>query len=156
MGFCFPEDCKIVNLYQGAANAVACDVISCKNAHRVWFVINHRGSNDTDLTLTLTEYTAVGGSSSTVTATVPIWSDTDSGTSSDLLVRQTDAASWVIDPATVGDQLTVIQWDPSLHTDGYDCITLADSGGHASNTISIIAVTDPRQKADQPLSVIVD
>ena len=34
MGFTLPEDCKCTKLYHGAANAVDCDIISLKNAHK--------------------------------------------------------------------------------------------------------------------------
>ena len=50
---------KIVQLYQGAANAVACDVVSLKNFHRGAIVVTHTGSADTDLVLTVKEATAV-------------------------------------------------------------------------------------------------
>jgi len=144
MAFPLPERLKFVGGYIGAANAVAVDVVSCKNLHKVWFLIYHSGANDTDLVLTLTEYTAVGGSSATVTKTCPIWIDADFGTSSDTIARTTDAAALTIDPATQNGVFAIIEWDPSKHTDGYDCITLADSGGNASNTCAIMIVGESR------------
>ena len=151
------ENLKVVLVNNHAAgNAVACDVISCKNAHKVWFLIHHSGANDTDLTLTLTEYTAVGGASSTVTATCPIWLDVDAGATSDTLVRQTDAASLVIDPATQNPVLAIIEWDPAKHTAGYDCITLADANGNASNVVSIYAFIAQRYPQATPPSAIID
>lgn len=153
-----PESVKPVLLYYGAANAVACDVISCKNLSKVSFLIHHNGASDTDLTLTLTEYTAVGGSSSTVTATCPIWRDVDAGTTSDTYAEVTAAASLTIDPATQNPVMAIIEWDPAKHTAGYDCITLADSGGHASNTVAIYAlcVMKTQASAANVPSVIVD
>lgn len=157
MGFTLPEQCKIVNLYQGAANAVSCDTVSCKNANRVWFIVTHKGSSDTDLTLSLYEATDVAsGTNAAVAITCPIWVDTDAGTSSDALSRTTDAYSYIIDTGTYPNQLVVIEWDPAKHTAGYDCIYLADSGGNASNTVSIVAILDMRHKADQPPAVITD
>ncbi len=97
--FNLPENLKIVRVQQVvAANAFTMsDYISCKNAHKVWFLINHAGATDTDITFALNEATDVAaGTNAAVTATFPIWEDADAGTSSDTLVRQTDAASLVI------------------------------------------------------------
>lgn len=152
------ENLKVVLLNNHAAgNAVACDVVSCKNAHKVWFLIHHSGANDTDLTLTLTEATNVAaGTTSTVTATCPIWLDVDAGATSDTLVRQTDAAALVIDPATQNPVLAVIEWDPAKHTAGYDCIFLADANGNASNVVSIYAFIAERYPQATPPSAIIN
>jgi hypothetical protein len=156
--FNFPESHKTVLCYQGAANAVACDVISCKNANKVWFVVIHSGANDTDLTLQLTEATDVAaGTNSAVTVGCPIWRDNDAGTTSDVLVRATtDDDNIVIDPATENAVVAVIEWDPAKHTAGYDCVYLADSGGHASNTCTILAVIDSKVKGASLPAFITD
>lgn len=157
MGFTFPEQCKIVNCYQGAANAVACDVVSMKNAKKAWFVVVHTGAADTDLTLSLYEATDVAaGTNAAITDTCPIWADTDMGTSSDTLVRQTDAYSWIVDTGNYPNQMAVIEFDPAKFSAGYDCVYLADSGGNASNTCTILCVLDMAYKADQPPATITD
>lgn len=157
MAVTFPEHFKIVKLYQGAANAVACDVVSMKNANKLWFVVTHTGAADTDLVLTLYESTDVAaGTNSAVTATCPIWVDLDMGTSSDTLARTTDAYAYTINTGTAPNQMMILEWDPSKHSAGYDCIYLTDSGGNASNTCTIHAVMDMRYKADQPPTVITD
>lgn len=156
--FCIPQDLKpvLLNIHT-AANAVACDVVSCKGAHKVWLVVIHSGANDTDLTLQLTEATDVAaGTNTPVTTPCPIWRDNDAGASSDTLVRQTDDDNIVIDPATQAPVLAVIEWDPAKHTAGYDCIYLADSGGHANNLCTIMAFVQPRYPQATPPSVIVD
>ena len=152
------ENLKIVLLNSNtAANAVACDVVSCKNAHKVWFLVHHTGANDTDLTLTLTEATDVAaGTNSTVTATCPIWEDADAGATSDTLVRQTDAAALTIDPATENPYVGIIEWDPAKHSAGYDCIYLADANGHAGNVCSIWAFIAERYPQATPPSAIID
>jgi hypothetical protein len=153
------ENLKVVLLSNhAAATASVFDVISCKNAHKVWFVVHHSGANNTDATYTLTEYTAVGGSASTVTETCPIWLDADAGAASDTLVRQTDAAAVVIDPATQNPVLFVMEWDPAKHTAGYDCITLVlgGAGGHASNIVSAYALIAERYPQATPPSAIID
>lgn len=153
----FPEEVKIVALYQGAANAVACDVVSMKNFHKGWFVVYHTGSTDTDLVLTLTEATDVAaGTNSTVTTTCPNWLDSDAGTTSDVLVQQTAAASITIDPATQNGVLWVLEVDPGILSAGYDCVYLADSGGNASNYCSIFFVGAPRYKQASLPAAITD
>jgi hypothetical protein len=156
-----PETHKIVKLYHGAANAVSCDYISCKNAvDKVYFVIFHySGGGDTDLVLGLKEATDVAaGTNAAVTATFPIWSDTDAGTSSDTLVRQTNAATYTIDTTAGTDYMVVLEWDPALHTAGYDCITVYDAttGGNGSNTITILAVFESKYQGASLPSAIID
>ncbi len=157
----FPEKFKIVKLYHGAANAVSCDYISCKtSADMVHFLIYHQDEgNDTDLTVSLTEATDVAaGTNAAVTETFPIWADVDCGTASDTLVRQADAASYVINTGVTpgNDHLVVLQWDPAKHTEGYDCITVTGSGGNASNTCSIFAVFESKYGGGTLPSAIID
>ncbi len=157
LSFALPETYKIVQVAPiAAATTVAYDTINCKNAHKVWFIINHNGANNTDLTLSLVEATAVGGSTTAVTATFPIWVDKDAGTTSDTLVKQTDAASYKIEPDQGGNELIVIEWDPVKFSDGYDSILLADTGGHASNNVNAIAIIATRFPQATPPSVIID
>jgi len=157
MAYKFPQDAKPVLLFQGAANAVDCDYISLKNVNACWIIVTHAGSNDTDLTLTVKEASAVAGTSAqTIGRSVPIWLDADAGTTSDTLVRQTDGTAITIDPATQNAALVVFQIDPSYLSAGFDCITLADSGGHASNTVSVLALCEMRQQQATPLTVITD
>ena len=157
MGFTFPEDCKQTLLYQGAANAVDCDIISLKNAHKCWIVVIHTGESDTDLVLTLNEATDVaGGTSAPITTACPIWGDLDVGASSDTLARLTDTYAYTIDTGVAPAQYLVWEIDPTIFSDGYDCLKITDSGGNASNLCTIIAITDPRQKQDPPLTNITD
>jgi len=111
MPFTLPENCKLVMMDAPvAANALACDYICCKNAHKVWFIIQHYGGGgDTDLVLSLTEATDVAaGTSAAVTATFKIWSDIAASTTSDTMTRRTDAASYTIDTGAGADYLVVI------------------------------------------------
>lgn len=155
--FSLVEKFKPVLLYKGAANAVDCDYISCKNAHKVWFFISHAGANDTDLVLTVTEASDVAGTAAaTVGKSCPIYSVV-STTSTDALTREaTDGTAVTIDPATEGSQTIVIEWDPAKHAAGLDCITLADSGGHASNSVHIYAFVETRYPQAVPPTAITD
>lgn len=154
-----PEGIKPVLLFSGAANAVTCDVVSCKNVNKLWFMIFHAGANDTDLTLQLAEATSVAGAGQQdVTKACPIWRGNNVGTSTDALTQVTEDDNLVIDPATQNPVLAIIEWDPAKHSAGYDCITLADSGGNAGNTVQIFALCEMKDQsrvATQP-SVIID
>ncbi len=159
MDFQLPEHCKIVNIGKpSAANGLTCDYVSCKDAEKVWFLIQHAGASDTDLTLTLNESTAVGGTTAAVTATCPIWQNVTVGTTNDALARvATDACVVTIDTTTNKNQLAVIEWDPAKHTAGYDCISLAESGGDGSNFVAVTAIIQSRlPHAGGPPSAIVD
>ncbi len=155
--FALPENCKIVTMSAPSlANAVSSDYINCKNAHKVWFVIEQGGASDTNLVLTLTEATDVAaGTNTTVTAVVPIWANVNTGTN-DTLVKQASAAGYTIDTTTTGNQLVVIEWDPVKHTSGYDCIAVTNTGGDGSNYASIVAYIYTRYPQATPPSAIID
>ncbi|MFA7121887.1 MAG: hypothetical protein WC277_10455 [Bacilli bacterium] len=133
-----PEKGKVVVANDiAAANALDADWISVKNAHRVLVWLKHSGTNDTDLVLKLQEATAVAGTSSAdIAVTMPIYADTDAGTGSDTMAKQTDAATFTIDPATQGSTLVCFDVDPArVLSDGFDCIRIAATGGHGSNNV---------------------
>lgn len=155
----FPENYKIVQCGFSAANAVDCDIICCKNVHKLWFLVYHNGTSDTDLALTLVEAASVAGSTtSAVTATFPVWHNQAATTAGDTLTKVgTEAAGYTID---TGEgpiaQLVVIEWDPAKHTDGYDCIKIGDSDGDAGNQVAITAIIDTRYPAATPPTAITD
>lgn len=156
-----PEEYKFVQLDAAntAANAFNADIISCRDALKVWFLISHySGGGDTDLTLSLIESTDVTGSTTTaVTATFPVWTDTNAGTASDTMAKvATDAASYVINTGAGTDYLTIIEWDPAKFSAGFDCIKLADSGGNAGNVINVVAIMKMRYPQASLSSAIID
>ena len=157
MGFSLPENVKLTLLNQSAANAVACDVVSMKYFSKGWFIVVHTGSTDTDLTLALYEATDVAaGTNAAITVAVPNWLDADAGTTSDTLVRQTDAYSFTIDPLTQNGVLYVIEVDPAILSSGYDCVYLADTNGNASNICTILFAGLPRYKQASLPTAITD
>lgn len=159
----FPEEYKIVELNpRAAANAVACDYVSLKNVVRGWFLVQHFGANDTDLTLTPNQATAVAGTNAKATSAVHrIWVLDDPTTSFDDWVEATAAASYAIDPATQNPCYLLIEVDPAIHldvTNNFDCVTLADSGGHASNHVVVLFIAKMKDEGESVLtkSLIVD
>ena len=158
-----PEELKIVCLWKGTAAALGAATvskyISCKNANKVWILISHNFTTDTDLTaIGLKESTAVATTGAAVTATFPIWSQHVAlYGDSDTWTRETDAASYTpIDPALYGDTSLIFEWDPAKHTAGYDCIAVAAAGGNAANNVHIFAFIEERYQQASPPSAIID
>jgi len=160
--FTFPEHCKLVFggsvLPIQAANALSLgDYICCKNVQKAWAIITHVGANDTDLTLEFRQAADVADTDGVdVTKTFPIWSDVDAGTGSDTLVRQTDAATYVIDPATMNPVMVVMEWDPQKFAAGLDCIAVKGNAGHASNNVHVLWVLAMRYSGMPFPTVITD
>ncbi len=162
--FSLLENLKVVQLFVGApstlGSAGVSDYICCKNAHKVWVLLQHFGTNDTDLAaIGIQAATDVAaGTSAAVTATLPIWYTAQASyLTTDAWTRATDAATYTpLDPALLGQTRVLLEWDPAKHTTGYDCIALRCTGGHASNFCVVNAFILPRfAQADVP-SVIVD
>lgn len=155
--FALPENVKVIEVAPiAAANAMVYDIVSCKHAHKVWFIVQHTGTSDTDMVLSLVENDDVAATTSAaVTKTFPIWVDADTS-SGDALTKQTDAASYTIDTGAGKNQLVIIEWDPAKHTSGYDCIQLADTGGNASNNAVAWAIIVTRYPQATPPSAIID
>ena len=161
-----PEQFKIVQVAKSqVADTVTYDVICCKNAHKVWFVVQLLYVANTSSTFSLTELTAVGGSSTAVTCAFPVWYDVDvdaattgaaATTEIDMMTLITSGASHVMNTTGGKSQLCVIEWDPSKHTAGYDCIQITDAGGHNSNYITALAIIQERYPQSVPPSSVID
>lgn len=141
------ENLKIAKLYQGAANAVDCDVVNTELYNHGAFVVIHTGSSDTDLVLTLYEASSVTPSNTAaVTTACPIYVDLDMGTSSDVLAATTAAYAYTVDTGVAPNQMMVMEIDPTILSAGKPCVYLADSGGNASNVCTILWVGEPKEK----------
>lgn len=162
-----PEQFKIVQVAASqAADSVTYDVICCKNAHKVWFIVQQDYTADTDITFSLVECTDVaGGTTNAVTTAFPVWYDVDvaaattgaaATTHIDALTLITSGYSHKMDTGAGKAQLCVIEWDPSKHTAGYDCIQLADANGNNSNYVTALAIIQERYPQGTPPSSVVD
>lgn len=156
-----PEHFKVVGGGPSGGPIVAADAlstgdyISLANVHRATCIVVHNGANDTDLTVSFMKATDIAGSgAAAVTSTQAIWRDNDAGSQSDTLVRQTDAANAVIDPATQNPVIAVFQIDPAKLGATYDAIACKGAGGHASNDVCVLWLLEMRHAADQPPAVI--
>jgi hypothetical protein len=155
-----PESFKIVQGTLGPTTTNGAittgDYVSMKNVKRCTVLVSLNQAATDATAITIEQATNVAGAGSTaITLVVPIWQDADVS-SSDALVRQTDA---VADAATAGTnpQLFVFQIDPETLADGFDCITckLADST-EATNFVNITYLLEMNYAQATPPSAIVD
>ena len=154
-----PENLKFVNCYGPCAgNGVGTsgDYVSLKNVLRAYVIVKHAGANDTDLVIAIKEATAVAGTSAAaITATMPIWVSPGT-TSDDLQDRQTDAATYTLDPATLGSAIVIIEVDPAILSAGFDCIQAYTTGGHASNFVDVIYALQMAYAQDPAPAAVTD
>ena len=160
----FVEYFKVVNGTPVATTngGIDCDIISCKDALKVTILIEflQAATNATSVSL-VESLTVAGTTTSAVTATSPWWKNADVS-STDTLVRQTDAAAFTATAGTTNQEV-IIEWDPAKHTGEtstvapYDCIqcviaTSSESGNFATVTYFI----EERYKQATPPAAITD
>ena len=153
------SDLKIIQVLVPAApsgSATTSDYICCKNLHKVVFVFSLYDGNTQDTVFSLYESTAVDTTGAASTKTHKIWTNADIS-ASDLLVRETDAATYTLaNSAGTKTKLVVIEWDPAKHTAGYDCIAIYQDATNASNISSCIAICIPRYAGANGVDSIAD
>ena len=144
-----PETFPIITgLVPSAASATGdtADAICLKNCNGVLIIAQHSGTSDNDVTLTVHEgATAAEAQAGTYAITTgaefPIWVNTDVATS-DALVRQTDALTYVIDSDLGTNQMVVFYIPASILTNSRDWIACGFDAGHASNFLCITYILD--------------
>ena len=137
-----------------------CDYISLKNAKGVLiFVHQYGGGNTDDLTLTVNQATnvaAAGAVALTTGAEFQIWVNADTATS-DTMVKQTDAITYVIDNAATNNQMVALYIDARILSAGFDCVALVGAGGNVANIVSVLYMLDgARYQQTTPPSAITD
>lgn len=138
----------ITGLAPCAASATGdtADAICLKNAKGALIIVQHAGTNDNDITLTVHEgdtaaVAQAGTYPITTGAEFPIWVNT-SVAASDTLVRQTDALTYVINSDAGGNYMVVFYIDAAILTSGRDWISLGHDAGHASNFFNVLYILD--------------
>jgi hypothetical protein len=159
MGNMIPETLPvIVALDPQAASTVAdaADWVSLKNAKGVWIIVQHAGTSDNDVVLTVHEGTTGAGTTAITTgAEFKIWANAATATS-DALVRQTDGITYTIDSNGGGSYLIVMYVPAAVLSPGYSWIQLGTDAGHASNFVSALYILDGEryQQATPPSAVV--
>lgn len=157
--FTLPEDAKLVNILEPAADAAGRtgDYVSLKNYHKAFLVALINQGNAATVALTPKQASAVAGTGVKVISATRIWANLDTATS-DALARATDAANYTTD-AGLAIKLVVFEIDPAAldQANGFDCVTLVTGASNAANITSAIAVLCPPRYPGASLpSAIVD
>lgn len=156
---CFPEMHPIISALTPQAASTCADAaawVNLENAEGVTIVVQHGGTADNDVVLTVHEGTAASGTTAITTgAEFKIWANAATATS-DALVKQTDGITYTINSDAGGAYLIVMYVPASILTDGYKYIQLGTDAGHASNWISAIYIIDGAryQQATPPTYIV--
>lgn len=157
--YSLPQHTKIVQMFypQTTNGTLTSQVISLKNAHKAWVVLDFTQAVGHATTPTLVQATSIAGTTNKAGPTVPIWANEDCA-ATDTLVKKTDAASYAV-TNDVKHKQVVFEIDPSRLdvSNGYDCIyfTIATSS-QATNFVSAAAYLDNRYKQATPPTAILD
>lgn len=139
-----PERCGMTVALKPAADAAGRtgDYVRISKAHKVylWVVINQGAANTVAVSL-VKATSAAGGGSTAVTETLPLWVAQDVETTN-VLARQTDAASFTTSAATTVKQI-VFEITPGALGETYDYIAVVTGASAAGNITSAVVVTEP-------------
>lgn len=157
--FSLPQNMKIVQLTSPVTTngGVTTDVISLKNAHKAWLVVELTQAQANATQLSLKQATDVAAGTNKAGPTVPIWANEDT-VASDTLVKQADAASYTVANDAKHKQV-VFEIDPSRLdiANGYDCVYLVSADStQATDFISVTAYLQTRYEQATPPSAIID
>lgn len=156
---CMPEEFKLVSGTKGPVTTnggVTCDYVNLKNAVRCTVEVDLTQAVAHATAITIEQATTVaGGGTTAITNVVPIWQNAAVSTTSDTLVRATDAVSLSV-AADIAKKKVIFQVDPTTLADGFDCITciLSDSS-QATNLVNVnYHIQTTRAQATPPSAII--
>lgn len=152
------ENLKVVQLAspETTNGAKTSDVISLKNAHKAWIVVDMTQAVGHATLLTPRQSTDVAaGTNAVLVKVVPIRANEDCG-DTDTLVAQTAAINYTV-TNDIKDKQIIFEIDPVLLTAGYDCVYItAATSSQASNYWSVTAYLATRYPQATPPSAILD
>ncbi len=151
------EKFKIVEAIEPKADAAGTtgDYISLKNALKVTIKLHITQGDAATIEIGVKEATTVAaGSAAAITKALKIWANLDCA-ASDLMVKRTDAATYTTD-AGVKHKIVIIEVDPALLSDGFDCIAVTTGASNAGNIVQAEYIIEPRYKGLSAPSAIVD
>jgi hypothetical protein len=158
--FSLPQNCKPVQMIapKTTNQAITSQVISLKNAHKAWVVLEFTQAAGHATTPTLVQATTIAAGTNKAGPSVPIWANEDTG-ATDTLVKQTsDAASYAV-TNNIKNKQVIFEIDPSRLdvNNGYCCIyfTIATSS-QATNFVSATAYLLERYQQATPPTAILD
>ena len=152
-----PTNRKLVQAFAPKTTnaALTSQVITVKNAIKVWLVLHFTNAAGFASVPTLKQATDIAAGTNAAGPTSRIWANEDCA-ATDTLVAQTAAASYTM-AADVKNKMVVFEIDPASLTDGYDCIycTIATSS-QATNFVSGEWVIHTNFQQATPPSAILD
>ena len=142
--FNMPINCKPVEaITPQAGGAITGDWLSTKLVEMVYIVVHINQANAAPVAITINQATNVAaGSTTPITAVVPIWANEDCATS-DLLVEQTAAVGFTTSAATT-HKVIVFKVDPAGLAEGFDCLTVITAVSDVANITSAMYYVVPR------------
>lgn len=154
-----PEQFKIVDgiTYLTTNGAKTGDYVCLKNYHYCWVIFKFLHTNGAASTISISRATTVGGGSATpMTETAPIWVNLSTGVT-DTLVKQTDAANYLIPAVTTVNKMIVFGIDPRKLAATFDCIAgVAGTNAQAGDFVGITYLLQARYPQGTPPSAILD
>jgi hypothetical protein len=157
--FQIPANLKPVQMFAPkTTNAtLTSQVISLKNAHKAWIVLEFTQAVGHATTPTLKQATSIAAGTNKAGPTVDIWANEDTA-ATDTLVKQTAGASYAV-TNDAKNKTVIFEIDPTRLdvANGYDCIyiTIATSS-QATNFVSASAFLLPSYQQATPPSAILD
>lgn len=151
------EQFKIVEAIEPKADAAGStgDYVCLKNALKATIKLHITQGNAATIEIGVKEATTVaGGSAAAITKALKIWANLDC-VASDLIVKRTDGATYTTD-AGVKHKIVIIEVDPALLSEGFDCIAVTTGASNAANIVQAEYILEPRYKGAVMPSAIVD
>jgi len=136
--------------------AVTGDYVSLKNAHKAWVVFHFTQAATHATICSILEATAVVGTSATaITTVMPNRYNQDTSTT-DALTKGTAAATVTLLAGTT-NQIVIIEVDPAILSDGFDCIAgYTTASSEPTNFVNITYLLATRYPQQTPPTAITD
>lgn len=129
------------------------DVISLKNAVRATIIVDLKQAAGHATVVSLRQATDVAAGTNAAGPTCQVWLNEDTA-AADTLVKQSDGASVTV-TNNVKSKQVVFEVDPSMLTDGYDCVyvTLSDSSQATNFANATALIRTSYQQATPPAAI---
>jgi hypothetical protein len=159
--FSLPQHNAVVEALNPATDAAGRTgkYVSFKNVVKGWLVCQVTQGNAATVALSLSQATAVAGTSAkATTAAVPIWSNLDTAASNAPPTARTAAASYTTD-AGVKNKVVILEVDPAQVFDlanGFDCLAPVTGASNVANITSAVWHLQMKDKGEPPVNPSAD
>lgn len=151
-----PTRFKIVQAFAPKTTnaALTSQVITAKNAIKVWLVLNFTNAVGFASVPTIKQATDIAAGTNAAGPTCRVWANEDTA-ATDTLVAQTAGASYTMS-ADVKNKMVVFEIDPAALTDTYDCVycTIATSSQATNFVAGEWVIQTNFQQATPPTAIL--